>query len=281
MKKKVLAMVMAGILAAGSLLAGCGSKPGSGGSDGGAAGEASGGEEGKVINIYSWNDEFRERVEAVYPEVKETSSDGTVTTLNDGTEIHWIINPNQDGVYQQKLDEALLKQGRVAADDRIDMFLVEADYALKYVDPEVNVALPISQLGITDADIANQYRYTLEAMTTADGEIRGLSYQATPGMLVYRRSIAQAVYGRLEQNLSADISFLGESLDPEAISLLVRLQNDFSEQSIPREDVETYISTLLQRRTEKSQKELSEMSMEEYAQYLANITKGKAGKPLP
>lgn len=95
------------------------------------------------------------------------------------------------------------------------------------------------------------------------------------------RSIAQAVYGRLEQNLSADISFLGESLDPEAISLLVRLQNDFSEQSIPREDVETYISTLLQRRTEKSQKELSEMSMEEYAQYLANITKGKAGKPLP
>ena len=81
--------------------------------------------------------------------------------------------------------------------------------------------------------------------------------------------------------MSADISFLGESLDPEAISLLVRLQNDFSEQSIPREDVETYISTLLQRRTEKSQKELSEMSMEEYAQYLANITKGKAGKPLP
>ena len=55
---------------------------------------SSGAEEGKVINIYSWNNEFRERVELVYPEVKETSSDGTVTTLNDGTEIHWIINPN-------------------------------------------------------------------------------------------------------------------------------------------------------------------------------------------
>mgnify|MGYP000181704999 FL=1 len=67
-------------------------------------------EEGKVINIYSWNDEFRQRLEAVYPEVKETSKDGTVTTLNDGTEIHWIINPNQDGVYQQKLDEALMNQ---------------------------------------------------------------------------------------------------------------------------------------------------------------------------
>ena len=46
------------------------------------------GEEGKVINIYSWNDEFRTRLEAIYPEVESTSSDGTVTTLKDGTEIH-------------------------------------------------------------------------------------------------------------------------------------------------------------------------------------------------
>ena len=42
-------------------------------------------EEGKVINIYSWNDEFRQRVEAVYPEVEKTSDDGIVTTLKDGT----------------------------------------------------------------------------------------------------------------------------------------------------------------------------------------------------
>ena len=31
------------------------------------------GEEGKVINIYSWNDEFRTRLEAIYPEVESTS----------------------------------------------------------------------------------------------------------------------------------------------------------------------------------------------------------------
>ena len=77
------------------------------------------GEEGKVINIYSWNDEFRTRLEAIYPEVESTSSDGTVTTLKDGTEIHWIINPNQDGVYQQKLDEALLNQADASDDDKI------------------------------------------------------------------------------------------------------------------------------------------------------------------
>ena len=43
-----------------------------------------------MINIYSWNDEFRQRLEAIYPEVESTSKDGTVTKLKDGTEIHWI-----------------------------------------------------------------------------------------------------------------------------------------------------------------------------------------------
>ena len=84
--------------------------------------------EGKVINIYSWNDEFRQRLEAVYPEVESTSKDGTVTTLKDGTEIHWVINPNQDGVYQQKLDEALMNQADAADDDKVDIFLSETDY---------------------------------------------------------------------------------------------------------------------------------------------------------
>ena len=54
MKKRVVAILMATVVAVG-LLAGCGSKGGNGG-------EAST-EEGKVINIYSWNDEFRERLE--------------------------------------------------------------------------------------------------------------------------------------------------------------------------------------------------------------------------
>ena len=186
MKRRIwYAALMAAMIL--GLLSGCGSSPG--GSD------VVPGVEGKILNIYVWNDEFQGKFNANYPEIDHLSNDKSVTFLKDGTEIHWVINPTQDGVYQQKLDEALLKQDRVSADERVDMYLVEADYALKYIDPEANVAMPISQLGITDADIANQYRYTLEAMRTADGEIRGLSYQATPGMLVYRRSIAKAVLG--------------------------------------------------------------------------------------
>ena len=186
MKRRIwYAALMAAMIL--GLLSGCGSSPGDS--------DVVPGVEGKILNIYVWNDEFQGKFNANYPEIDHLSNDKSVTFLKDGTEIHWVINPTQDGVYQQKLDEALLKQDRVSADERVDMYLVEADYALKYIDPEANVAMPISQLGITDADIANQYRYTLDAMRTADGEIRGLSYQATPGMLVYRRSIAKAVLG--------------------------------------------------------------------------------------
>ena len=81
MKKRVVAILMATVVAVG-LLAGCGSK----GENGGEAST----EEGKVINIYSWNDEFRERLEAVYPEVESTSKDGTVTCLL-YTSIAWVV----------------------------------------------------------------------------------------------------------------------------------------------------------------------------------------------
>ena len=199
MKRKILSLALAAALGL-SLLTGCGGggsgSQGGGGSAAGGSGAATGsGEEGKVINIYVWNDEWQKKFNANYPEVKETSKDLSITYLNDGTEVHWVINPNQDGVYQQKLDEALTKQADAEADDKIDLFLAEADYILKYIDPEINVAVPIDELGITPEDIPNQYKYTQEAVTTTDGKIRALSYQATPGMMVYRRSIAQAVLG--------------------------------------------------------------------------------------
>ena len=153
-------------------------------------------EEGKVINIYSWNNEFRERIEAVYPEVEKTSEDGTVTTLKDGTEIHWIINPNQDGVYQQKLDEALMNQADVSADDKVDIFLSETDYVNKYVDADADVAIPLTDLGIDpEKDLADQYDFTKTSASDQNGVQRGATWQCCPGTLVYRRDIAKEVFG--------------------------------------------------------------------------------------
>lgn len=188
MKKKAVSILLAAVLAAGAL-AGCGKSAGTDGTGSGA-------EEGKVINIYSWNDEFRKRVEAVYPEVKKTSKDGTVTTLKDGTEIHWIINPNQDGVYQQKLDEALMKQADAAPDEKVDIFLSETDYVNKYTDAEADAAMPLSDLGIDpEKDLADQYSFTKVTASDVNGVQRASTWQCCPGLLVYRRDIAKDVFG--------------------------------------------------------------------------------------
>lgn len=182
MKKKALAVLLTASVIAGTM--------------GGTATIVHADEEGKVINIYSWNDEFRQRLEAVYSEVKETSKDGTVTTLNDGTEIHWIINPNQDGVYQQKLDEALMNQADASADDKVDIFLSETDYVYKYTDAAADVAMPLKDLGIDpDKDLADQYDFTKTTASDADGVQRGSTWQCCPGLLVYRRDIAKDVFG--------------------------------------------------------------------------------------
>ena len=135
-------------------------------------------EEGKVFNIYAWNEEFKGFFEKYY-EVPE------------GVTVNWIITPSDNGAYQQKLDEALLNQANANDDDKVDLFLAEADYILKYVDSEYTQ--DITALGVTD--FSNAYTYTVQAASDAAGVVKGVSFQCCPSALIYRRSIAEDVLG--------------------------------------------------------------------------------------
>lgn len=150
-------------------------------------------EEGKILNIWCWNTEFQSRFNDYYPEVKEIAEDKSTTTLNDGTIVKWTINPNENNNYQNKLDEALLAQESASADEKIDIFLIEADYALKYVDSPFTLDVR-ADIGLTDEQLAGQYKYTQD-IATADGVLKGVTWQATPGLFAYRRSIAKDVLG--------------------------------------------------------------------------------------
>lgn len=152
--------------------------------------------EGQVINIYSFNDELRTRITAVYSEIESTSEDGTSSTLKDGTEIRWIINPNQDGVYQDKLDEALGNQLSASDNDKVDIFAAELDYIVKYTDADIDAAMTLESLGINpDSDLADQYDFTKTVASDQNGVMRASTWQACPGVLVYRRDIAKDVFG--------------------------------------------------------------------------------------
>ena len=200
MKKKVISILMAGIIAAS--LAACGS--GGSGSSGGTEAPKSektetstveaGAEEGKVLNIQCWNDEFARRMRDHMPGYEAADKDDATKggKLGD-VEVRFSITPSTDNAYQNNLDAVLPENADAAADDKVDMFLVEADYALKYVNTPV--ALPIADLGITEDELANQYKYTKDIVTDEEGNLKGLSWQGCPGVLIYNRDIAKEVLG--------------------------------------------------------------------------------------
>lgn len=139
--------------------------------------------DGKVLNIYVWNDEFPSRFNSYFPKEK----------LGD-VKVNFVQTPNQDNAYQNKLDSVLLRQEKAPADEKVDIFLVEADYALKYVDTPYTLDVK-KDIGLTDEDLKNQFKYTKDVMTDSKGILKGVSWQGCPGGFVYRRSYAKKVLG--------------------------------------------------------------------------------------
>jgi multiple sugar transport system substrate-binding protein len=138
---------------------------------------------GKVLTIYCWNEEFKSRFEKYFQEAGK---------MPEGVTVNFVITPNQGNTYQNKLDADLL--GQSMADEPIDIFLVEADYALKYCNSSVTLDV-IKDVGLTEEDLAQQYEYTQKIVTDKNGALKGTSWQATPGTFIYRRSIAREVLG--------------------------------------------------------------------------------------
>ncbi len=149
-------------------------------------------EEGSVLNIQCWNEEFKSRITDHYPGYEEV--DGTTGKIGDVT-VNWIITPSDDNAYQNQLDAVLPENEDASADEKTDLFLLEADYAKKYINSDVEVTVPIADLGIEDSELANQYQYTKDVVTDADGNLRGLSWQGCPGVLIYNREAAKEVFG--------------------------------------------------------------------------------------
>lgn len=138
--------------------------------------------EGKVLNIRVWNEEFKNYFEKYL-----------MDKMPEGVEVKFNITENKDNAYQNKLDADLEKQASAAADEKIDMYLIEADYALKYVNSETS--LDVKSIGLTDDDLSQMYQYTKDVATDSTGALKAVSWQATPGLYAYRRDIAKDVLG--------------------------------------------------------------------------------------
>ncbi len=191
---------------------------GCGGSSGTSSSGGSSSSEGSVLNIQVWNEEFKSRLEDHYPGYEKI--DETTGKIGDVT-VKFTITPSDDNAYQNNLDSVLPDNANAAADDKVDIFLVEADYALKYVNASSPVAMTLKDLGITDADLADQYQYTKDIVTDSSGNLRGASWQAASAGLIYNRAAAKEVLG---------------TDDPDAVQEAVSSWDKFNELAAKMQD---------------------------------------------
>ena len=140
-----------------------------------------------TINVMSFTDEVPGMIDkfmAAHPEYAEKY------------EVSTTIIATTDGLYQPALDQALAAGGS----DAPDIYCAESAFVLKYCQGDAcEYAASYADLGIdvaaetAAADIA---QYTIDIGTRpSDGALVGLGYQATGGAFIYRRSIAQDVWG--------------------------------------------------------------------------------------
>lgn len=172
MKKRVLgaALALTGAVALTATLASCGSS--------------------EVFHIYCWNNEFQGFFNKYVSDEKNNDDEKATHHLN-GVPVKWTQVTSDNGAYQKALDVALKNNANASEEEKVDMFLAEADYILKYTN--TSLTKDVKQLGVTD--FSKAYQYTVDAASDSNGVVKGASFQCCPAGLIYRRSIAKEVLG--------------------------------------------------------------------------------------
>ena len=126
------------------------------------------------VIVWSWNEDFSNMIKKYY--------------VVDNPTFVFTSQVHENTVYQEKLD-AVLSSGDAAP----EIYTTEADFAKKYVN-SVNT-LNINELGMSNAELADQYAYTYEYMIDDAGAIKAVSWQANPSCVFYNKTVAETYLG--------------------------------------------------------------------------------------
>lgn len=130
---------------------------------------------GDKLVVWTFSDELKGMIENHY--LKDNP--------NLGYQVEVVVVPNEN--YQTKLDP-VLASGKNAP----DVFALEAAYLKKYVDSDYTMDL--SKLGFKSEE-APILKYVMDLSKNANGQLKALSWQGTPGAFFYRKSLAKEYLG--------------------------------------------------------------------------------------
>ncbi len=132
-------------------------------------------EEQITITFWSFTDEISKIVDEYYK------------PAHPNVTIDYVLTPTAD--FPGKLDPMLA----TGAADAPDVFALEADFAKKYIESEHTASL--YDLGFTEEDLKAAVPAVVDFGRDPSGTPKALSWQATPGALFYRASLAEKYLG--------------------------------------------------------------------------------------
>ena len=85
-------------------------------------------------------------------------------------------------------------QQYLRGDGDADIITLESDWILSYINDDALTA-PLSDIGISESDLADPYAYTVAIGKTEAGVLKGVSFQACAGGFLYRADLASEYLG--------------------------------------------------------------------------------------
>ena len=152
-------------------------------------------EDDKVLTIWSYNNSIMNYLQYV----PDFVIDGDNTGLIGNTRFVFreVPGPNADGDYMLSLIHRLKQEasGEIPSDEQVDLFVLDESFGAMDRVLFSDYTLPLSDIGITDAETDRMYPYTKQLVTDDSGDMKGAAWQANPGVFAYRRSMAREVFG--------------------------------------------------------------------------------------
>jgi ABC-type glycerol-3-phosphate transport system substrate-binding protein len=136
-------------------------------------------DDSKKIYLYSWDDDFQKKVQYVLDANPELADYVEFVITGDG---------GTSADYRQKVDVAL------EGTDKYPSLIAADNDVAKYWSEDLDKVATLSSIGLTSDMYANAYDFSTQ-YATYNGELTAMTWQATPGSFLYRRDIAQEVFG--------------------------------------------------------------------------------------
>ena len=106
-------------------------------------------------------------------------------------DIEFQIYPTDGSAYTTKVDNTF--GANAASDEAPDIFTLEAAFVKHYVESDWTGDL--KEIGFTDEELSVAFPVMAQIGQNAAGVQKGLSWQSTPGVLMYRASLAEKYLG--------------------------------------------------------------------------------------